>query len=57
MVAMVAQDIRLLGDWGADYPYGQTSPPSRPVVELFLDGDYPTGEVVDYHQDLYVGPQ
>ena len=46
-------DIRVLGDWGADYPYGQTSPPSKPVVTLFPNGDYPTGEIMDYHQDLY----
>ncbi|ELR12209.1 methionine aminopeptidase, type II, putative [Acanthamoeba castellanii str. Neff] len=44
--------IRVLGDWGADYPYGQTSPPSKPVVTLFPNGDYPTGEIMDYHQDF-----
>jgi hypothetical protein len=43
-----------LGDWGADYPYGQTSPPSKPVITLFPNGDYPEGEVTQYHQDLYV---
>jgi hypothetical protein len=43
----------VLGDWGADYPYGQTSPPSKPVITLFPNGDYPTGEIMDYHHDLY----
>ncbi len=52
-VRVSCADIRVLGDWGADYPYGQTSPPSKPVVTLFPNGDYPTGEIMDYHQDLY----
>jgi len=45
-------NIRLLGDWGADYPYGQTSPPSKPVSILFPNGDYPEGQVIHYHQDF-----
>lgn len=45
-------NIRVLGDWGADYPYGQTTPPSKPVALLFPTGNYPEGQVLQYHQDF-----
>jgi len=43
--------IRLLGDWGR-FRYGQSTPPTRPVVDLFPKGDYPEGQIMEYHQDF-----
>eukprot|EP01088_Endostelium_zonatum_P011515 TRINITY_DN2565_c0_g1_i1.p1 TRINITY_DN2565_c0_g1~~TRINITY_DN2565_c0_g1_i1.p1 ORF type:complete len:487 (-),score=178.85 TRINITY_DN2565_c0_g1_i1:87-1547(-) len=40
--------IRLLGDSGPDYPYGQTNPPSISIPKLFPKGDYPHGEEMFY---------
>jgi methionyl aminopeptidase len=43
--------IRLLGETGAAYPYGQTNPPTKPVSVLFPNGIYPEGEIQEYSDD------
>lgn len=46
-----AQDnsaLRRLGDWPQVQPSAQTTPPTKPIRELFPDGDFPKGDVQLY---------
>jgi len=41
--------IRLLGN--GTFKYGQTKPPTKPVIELFPKGEFPVNEIMDYKDD------